>query len=95
MSGFVYIMSNKPFGVLYVGATANIAERVLAHREGRGATFCLKWGLNRLVLIELYPTIEEAITREKALKNWNRAWKTRLTSEANPQWNDLFDTLNG
>jgi putative endonuclease len=94
MSGFVYIMTNKPFGVLYVGVTADIAERVLAHREGRGAEFCRKWDLKRLVLIEPYPTIEEAIAREKALKNWRRVWKTRLISETNPQWDDLFDTLN-
>jgi putative endonuclease len=93
--GYTYIVTNKPFGILYIGVTADIAERVTAHREGRGSVFCRKWDLKRLVLIEPHPTIEEAITREKALKNWSRAWKLRLIAEANPQWDDLFETLNG
>jgi len=82
--GYTYILTNKPFGILYIGVTADIAERVMAHREGRGSAFCRKWDLKWLVLIEPHPTIEEAIGREKALKNWSRAWKLRLISEANP-----------
>ena len=92
--GYTYIVTNKPFGILYVGVTADIAERMLAHREGRGSAFCRKWGLKRLALIEPHPTIADAIRREKALKNWTRAWKLRLISEANPEWEDLFETLN-
>jgi putative endonuclease len=91
---YTYILTNKPLGILYVGVTADIADRILAHREGRGSAFCRKWDLRRLVLIEPHPTIEEAIIREKALKNWTRAWKLRLIAETNPEWNDLFDTLN-
>jgi putative endonuclease len=92
--GWTYILTNKPFGVLYVGVTADIAERVLAHREGRGSAFCRKWDLKRLVLIEPHPTIDKAIAREKALKNWTRAWKLRLIADVNPGWDDLFGTLN-
>jgi putative endonuclease len=92
--GYAYIVTNKPFGILYIGVTADIAERMTAHREGRGSAFCRKWDLKRLVLIEPHPTIEEAIVREKALKNWARAWKLRLIAEINPQWDDLFETLN-
>jgi putative endonuclease len=93
--GYTYIVTNKPFGILYIGVTADIAERITAHREGRGSAFCRKWDLKRLVLIEPHPTIEEAISREKALKNWSRAWKLRLIAETNPEWDDLFETLNG
>ena len=93
--GYTYIMTNKPFGVLYVGVTSDIAARVLAHRDGRGSTFVRKWGCTRLVLVETHDAIEEAIAREKALKNWNRTWKLQLIAEVNPNWDDLWDTLNG
>jgi len=56
--------------------------------------FCRKWNLVRLVLIEPHATIEEAISGEKALNNWNRDWKLRLIADANPEWNDLYDQIN-
>ncbi len=91
--GYVYIMTNKPFGILYTGVTADIAARVTAHREGRGSAFCRKWGLKRVVFIEQFPTIEEAIVREKAIKNWTRLWKLRAIAEVNQNWTDLYDDL--
>ena len=94
MGGFVYIMTNKPLGVLDVGVTSSLADRVMAHREGRGSVFCRQWDLRCLVYIEPHPTIEGAIVREKAIKNWRRLWKLRLISEANPNWDDLFDSIN-
>ena len=54
-----------------------------------------KWHLVRLVYAEPFDRIDEAIAREKALKKWNRVWKLRLISEANPEWSDLFETING
>ncbi len=92
--GYTYILTNKPFGILYVGVTANIAARMIAHRSGLGSSFVRKWALHRLVLIEEHDCIEDAIAREKALKNWNRVWKLRLIAGQNPKWTDLFDTLN-
>ena len=91
--GWVYIMTNKPGGVLYVGVTANIAARVHQHRNGEGSSFCRRYNLTRLVLAEPYPTIDEAIRREKAMKEWQRAWKIRLIEERNPNWNDLYEAL--
>lgn len=88
-------MTNKPFGVLYIGVTADIAARVTAHREGRGSSFVRKWGCHRLVLIEVHDTINAAIAREKALKNWTRAWKLRLIAESNPEWQDLAEAFLG
>lgn len=94
-STYVYMMTNKPMGILYIGVTTDIAARVFAHRNGRGSEFCKKWGLRVLVYAEPFKRIDEAIVREKALKKWKRVWKLRLISEANPEWNDLFDNLNG
>jgi putative endonuclease len=92
--GYVYIMTNKPFGRLYIGVTANLPERIFSHREGRGSDHCRKFNLHRLVYMEPYNTIEEAIAREKAMKKWLRVWKLRLISEANPEWADLYERLN-
>ena len=87
--GFVYIMTNRPAGVLYIGVTADLLRRIHQHRSGQGSSFCRRYGLDRLVLVEEYPTIEEAIVREKRLKKWERAWKIALIEAANPDWQDL------
>lgn len=86
-------MTNRPFGVLYVGVMADLAVRVLQYREGRGSDFCRRYRLTRLVLVEAHGSIEEAIAREKALKAWKRAWKVELIEAANPQWRDLWGDL--
>jgi len=92
--GWVYFMTDRYRGTLYTGVTSDIAARVFAHREGRGSKFCARYRLTRLVHAEQAPTIEEAIAREKAIKKWNRAWKIELIEHANPDWDDLFETLN-
>lgn len=94
VGGYTYIMTNKPFGVLYIGVTADLS-RIQAHREGRGSSFARRWDCKRLVLIERHDRIEDAILREKRLKDWNRVWKCRLIAEANPNWDDLWETING
>jgi putative endonuclease len=91
--GWVYIMTNKPFGTLYIGVTSDIAARVWQHRNGKGSRFSKRYGLTRLVYAEEHSTIYEAIVREKAMKAWNRNWKLRLIMEANPDWEDLFDQI--
>jgi len=92
--GWIYIMTNRPFGVLYIGVTANLAARVTQHHDGRGSGFVWRYKLHRLVHVEEFPTIEEAIAREKALKAWQRQWKLDLISEQNPGWRDLWDSIN-
>ena len=92
--GWVYIMADRYRGTLYIGVTSDIAGRVWAHREGCGSKFCARYGLARLVYAEEAPTIYEAIAREKAMKKWNRVWKIELVERANPDWHDLWDTLN-
>ncbi|MCF8706831.1 GIY-YIG nuclease family protein [Rhizorhapis sp. SPR117] len=92
-SGWTYILTNKPYGVLYTGVTSDLAARMMQHQAGTGSTFCRKYGLKCLVLAERHTTIIEAITREKALKAWQRAWKIRLIEEGNPDWHDLFEYI--
>jgi len=85
----VYIMTNKPNGVLYVGVTGDLAARVAQHRRGEGSAFCRRWGLDRLVYAEACPTMADAIAREKVLKKWRREWKVGLIEGANPGWDEL------
>lgn len=91
--GWTYIMANRAYGVLYVGVTADIDKRLWEHRNGLGSAFCRKYGIDQLVLAEQYPTIEDAIIREKQLKNWKREWKIELIEASNPEWNDLGTTF--
>jgi putative endonuclease len=91
---YVYIMTNGPRGTLYIGVTGNIIARVYQHRSGMGSEFCRTWGLTRLVYVEPHGRMDEAIVREKALKKWKRAWKLNLIGKANPEWLDLWETIN-
>ena len=93
MGGWVYILSNKPGGMLYTGVTSDIAARMMQHRAGTGSAFCRKYGIKRLVYAEPHGDIRDAITREKAIKAWKRAWKLELIEKMNPSWDDLFDRI--
>ncbi|MFC3581729.1 GIY-YIG nuclease family protein [Sphingomonas hylomeconis] len=93
MAGYVYIMTNGPSGTLYIGVTSDIVRRVWQHREGTGSAFCREHGLKRLVLVETYPSIADAIAREKALKKWKRSWKLNLIGRANSDWADLWEVI--
>jgi putative endonuclease len=92
--GYVYIMASGPHGTLYIGVTAHLAQRIWQHKNGTESEFCTEHGCDMLVHIEEFPTITEAIAREKAMKAWKRRWKTELISRANPDWRDLFEDLN-
>jgi|TARA_R110000751_G_scaffold2018_17_gene10178 putative endonuclease len=93
VGGWVYIVTNKPNGVLYVGVTSDLATRIDQHRSGKGSAFCRRYGLTRLVHAEEYDDISDAIAREKAMKAWKRAWKIELIETGNPGWDDLFERL--
>ncbi|KNH02673.1 Excinuclease ABC, C subunit-like protein [Qipengyuania citrea LAMA 915] len=93
MSAWVYIMSNREDGVLYIGVTADLSRRIVQHREGKGSAFCRRYGLTRLVYAEEHDSIEDAIAREKAMKAWKRAWKIELIEGVHPAWDDLFDVV--
>ena len=75
--------------MLYIGLTADIIQRIWQHRNGSGSAFVRKYGLNQLVRTEPYPYIEEAIWREKQLKNWHRQWKIELIESDNLLWEHI------
>lgn len=74
--------------------TNDLARRVYEHREGTGSKFTTKYRVHLLVHSEAFDDIEDAIRREKAMKEWKRAWKTQLIERGNPDWNDLYALLN-
>ena len=87
--GWVYIMTNKQHGVLYIGVTGDLASRLHQHRTGRDSAFCRRYGLDKCVHVEEFEVIDDAIAREKSLKAWKRAWKIELIDQTNPDWHDL------
>jgi putative endonuclease len=89
------MLASKRNGTLYLGVTNNVARRCFEHREGQGSEFTKKYGVKRLVYIECFDDVRVAIRREKQFKTWNRKWKLELIERANPQWLDLYGTLNG
>ena len=91
--GWIYIMTNRPNGTLYVGVTGDIARRVWEHREGLVPGFTKRYGLKRLVYAERHEDIAAAIQHEMAMKHWPRAWKVNLILAANPNWEDLAETM--
>jgi putative endonuclease len=93
--GWVYIMADRYRGTMYVGITANLAARIDQHLTDAGSDFCRRYGLKSLVWAEFSPDILDCIAHEKRLKRWRREWKFALIEEANPDWNDLSDTLIG
>ena len=90
---YVYILANKPNGVLYTGVTSNLVQRVWQHRQGLVDGFSKRYNLKRLVYFESHSSITNAIEREKNIKHWRRAWKTQLIEEHNQSWADLYPGL--
>jgi putative endonuclease len=91
--GWVYIMTNRPNGTLYTGVTSDISHRAYEHRESLVEGFTRQYGLKRLVYMERFEDIRQAIQRESNMKHWPRAWKVRLILDFNPDWRDLYDDL--
>lgn len=89
-SYYVYILTNKKDGVLYVGVTNDITRRAFEHKTSQNSSsFTAQYNLRRLVYFEETASVTDAIAREKQLKNWRRAWKVALIENDNPNWSDL------
>jgi len=88
---YVYILTNKKNGTLYVGVTNNIERRIFEHKYSTVGGFTHKYRLKKLVFCEFYTHVNDAIQREKQLKNWHRQWKIDLIEEENPDWIDLAE----
>jgi putative endonuclease len=86
----VYLMASQRNGTLYVGVTSNLIQRVWQHKESLIEGFTKKYGVKTLVWFEQHATMESAIAREKAIKEWKRDWKLALIEKTNPEWRDLY-----
>ncbi len=89
---YVYIMGNER-PTLYIGVTNNLIRRVFEHKNGLTDGFTKRYRLDKLLYFEVFRWIEDAITREKQLKHWNRQWKLELIQKTNPTLKDLYLSL--
>ncbi|MFT4523755.1 MAG: putative endonuclease [Bacteroidia bacterium] len=94
-TGFVYILSNKSRTTLYIGVTSNIKRRIYEHKHSKGGAFSSQYKLTDLLYYETIAGIQNAINREKQLKNWHREWKWNLIKKENPQLIDLAKSWGG
>ena len=88
-AGYVYIVSNKNRSTFYIGVTNDIERRILEHKSGNGSKFTKKYNLHDLLYFEMILGFNQAIEREKQLKNWHREWKINLIKSENPEMKDL------
>jgi putative endonuclease len=91
---WVYIITNKPRGTLYIGVTGGIDDSMERYVKGKGSKFASKYKLSVLVYFKEFQYIDEAIAREKQLKNWHRDWKINLIEKENPDWKQLWSPLD-
>jgi len=89
----VYLLASRRNGTLYTGVTSNLVQRVWQHKNNLVDGFTKKYGVHTLVWFEVHETMPSAIEREKAIKEWRRAWKIELIESVNPQWRDLFEDI--
>ena len=89
----VYILASQKNGTLYVGVTSNLLQRTYQHKHNLISGFSSKYHVHQLVYYEIHADMEAALTREKQIKKWKRAWKINLITEKNPEWNDLYSEI--
>ncbi|MBL4760570.1 MAG: GIY-YIG nuclease family protein [Mariprofundaceae bacterium] len=89
----VYILASAKNGVLYIGVTSQLIQRIWQHKNSQMKGFTKKYHIHILVYYEQYQTMDLAIEREKQLKTWNREWKINLIEKHNPDWQDLWETI--
>jgi putative endonuclease len=90
---FVYILASRRNGTLYTGVTNNLVRRVYEHKSDLVERFTRRYGVHRHVWFETSEDINAAISLEKRIKQWRRAWKIELIEKSNPEWDDLYDRL--
>ena len=89
----VYLLTSRRNGTLYTGVTSNLVQRVWQHKNNLVDGFTKKYGVHTLVWFEVHETMQTAIEREKAIKEWRRVWKIELIESVNPQWRDLYEDI--
>jgi putative endonuclease len=85
---YVYILGSYS-GTLYIGVTGKLRHRIWQHKEHVIEGFTTQYDVTRLLYVEVFHQVSNAIAREKQLKGWRRAKKIALVEESNPQWKDL------
>jgi putative endonuclease len=88
---FVYILTSKINGTLYIGVTNDLIRRIYEHKSGLIEGFTKKYSIDKLVYFESTSDVNAAILREKRLKKWKRKWKIELIEKSNPEWRDLSE----
>ena len=91
----VYMLASKKEGMLYIGVTSSLVKRIYEHKNDLVEGFTKQFHIHNLVYYEVTEDITSAITREKQLKKWNRAWKIALIEKQNPEWRDLYVDIVG
>lgn len=86
----VYLLASRRNGTLYVGVTSDLVKRVWEHRNDLIEGFTKRYGVHTLVWLERHETMESAIAREKAIKEWKRNWKLELIEHVNPDWRHMY-----
>lgn len=89
----VYLLASHYHGTLYVGVTSDLVKRVWQHRNGVIEGFTRRYRVHDLVWYEQHDHMPAAIAREKAIKEWRRAWKILLIETMNPEWPDLYPAI--
>lgn len=89
----IYLLASKPKGVLYVGSTSELVQRVWQHKQGLVDGFTKKYNVNKLVYFEHSISAYEMVTRERQIKKWKREWKLNLIEKKNPAWKDLYEDI--
>jgi putative endonuclease len=89
---YVYILASRPFGALYTGRSANLRQRLEAHRAGL-SEHTARYNIKQLVWFESHTDFETSLQRERSLKRWRRDWKLKLITDANPNWHDISHLL--
>ena len=92
---YTYILASQKNGTLYIGVTNDLMRRVYEHKNGLVKGFTKKHKIKNLVHYEYMENIDDAIRREKQLKNWHRDWKKNLIERENPDWQDLYPLICG
>ena len=91
----VYIVASGRNGTIYIGMTSDLVARIWQHKEKVVPGFTATYGCDRLVYFELHDDAEGAMTRERQMKEWRRAWKIALIERENPMWSDLYGGILG
>lgn len=91
----VYLLASQRHGTLDVGVTSDLVKRIWEHRNDMVEGFTRQYRIHTLVYDEQHADMTAAITREKQLKKWNRAWKIELIERTNPHWRDLWPEIAG